>query len=143
MKKQVVAWGCLLVLLLLGGCGEVLNEFYISNHTDEEVIVTMQPRFIEQVGLRSAEVLETIERSVRISLDETLRFEQSGDEINFVLPARTTVFLGFSSGGNQPFKALLVERGDESLEITPANYRQHFSITDKMVGAVVHVLDLR
>ncbi len=75
--------------------------------------------------------------------NKALRFEKSGDGINFVLPARTTVFLGFSSGGNQPFKALSVERGDEKLEITPANYRQHFSITDKMVGAVVHVLDLR
>lgn len=151
MKKKAVVWGCLpvLVILLLGGCGEVLNEFYLSNHTDEDVSVTMQPRFIEQVDLRAGEVMESIERSVRTSLGETLRFEQNGDEINFILPARTTVFLGFSSGGNQPFETLSVNRGDDSVQtdaavqIDAANYRQHFSITDKMVGAIVHVLDVR
>ena len=145
MKKQAVAWGCVpvLVLLLLGGCGEVLNEFYISNHTDAEVVVTMEPRFIEQVDLRAGEVMETIERSVRTSLGETLHFEQTGDEISFVVPARTSVFLGFSSGGNQPFETLSVNRGDDTVQISATNYCQHFSTTDKVVGAIVHVLDLR
>lgn len=145
MKNEALARVCLLILtaLLLGGCGEVLNEFYLSNHTDEEVVVTMQPRFIEQVDLRAGEVMETIERSIRTSLGETLRFEQTGDEISFVVPARTTVFLGFSSGGNQPFETLSVNRGDDAVQISAANYRQHFSITDKMVGAIVHVLDVR
>ncbi len=144
MKTHYAISICVIVLVtLLAGCGEVLNEFYISNHTDKDVRIIMTPRFMEQVNLSAGDEHDTIERSVRSSLNETIPFEQDGDKISFVVPAHTTAFIGFSSGGNEPFKTLSVQTADALMEITSADHREYFTVQDPVIGAIVHVLDLR
>jgi len=138
-----VIWTVLLVAPLLAGCGEVLNEYYLSNHTDEAKTVRMTPLFLDTVDLKAGPLIAEISGSVRASLEEPVAFEERGEAIEFTLPAQTTVYLGFSSGGTELFRQLEVSSPGRRFFVNASNYREYFSVRDNLVGAVVHVLDIR
>lgn len=133
----------LLVVPLLAGCGEVLNEYYLSNHTGAAQTVRMTPLFLDTVDLAAGPLVPEISGSVRGSLPEPVSFEQHGESIQFTLPAQTTIYLGFSSGGTDLFHELEVSSEERRLVVNEANRREHFIVHDNFVGAVVHVLDVR
>lgn len=133
----------LLVVPLLAGCGEVLNEYYLSNHTDEAKTVRMTPLFLDTVDLAAGPLIPKISGSVRASLPELVDFEERGEAIEFTLPAQTTMYLGFSSGGTELFHELEVSSPGRRFFVNDSNYREYFSVRDNLIGAVVHVLDIR
>lgn len=75
------------------------NEYYISNHTDTTFDVEMDVRYPELIDLRQGPVLEVTPNRARQELPSTLMFEVIDQKVLFTLPAKTTVFLGFSTGG--------------------------------------------
>ena len=145
MKTQLrlTIWIVFLCLPLLGCCGEVLNEFYISNHTDMELTVRLTPLFFETVDLSSGPLIKDVRKSARPSLQQSMSFDQEGETIQFTLPAKTTVFLGFSSGGNVLFSKLEVSSDNLRLVMDRDDYREYFAVHDRFVGAVVHVLNVK
>ncbi len=128
---------------LLAGCGEVLNEYYISNHTDMSLTVRFTPRYIDTVDLLSGPLIEDIQKSERASLQQSVSFGQQGETVQFEIPAKTTVYLGFSSGGNDLFSQLEVESNDRHLTMDSDDYHEYFVIHDNFVGAIVHVLNVK
>ncbi|MCP4165216.1 MAG: hypothetical protein GY759_04895 [Chloroflexi bacterium] len=129
--------------LLLSGCGEVPNEYYISNHTDDVLTVTFTPRYREMVDLTSGPLIDEIGQSVRSSLKQSLDHDQVDESIQFAIPPKTTVFLGSSSGGNVLFSQLQVKSEHVDLSMDAADYRTYFSVHDNLVGAIAQVLDVR
>ena len=130
-------------MLLLAGCGEVINEYYLSNHTDQELIVRMTPIFVDTVDLASAPLIADIRSSVRSSLQSPVSSTREGDILTFTIPARTTAFLGFSHGGFELFSQLEITTGDGPLVIKESDVGNHFTVTDWLIGPVVHVLNWR
>ncbi len=129
--------------LLLSGCGEVLNEYYLSNHTDTVLTVRFTPLYIETVKLWSGPLIEDIQKSARSSLTQPVSFEQEGETLQFIVPAKTTVFLGISGGGNDLFSQLNVNSNNLQLAMDRDDYKQYFAVHDNFVGAVVHVLNVK
>ena len=72
-----------------------------------------------------------------------MSFDQEGETIQFTLPAKTTVFLGFSSGGNVLFSKLEVSSDNLYLIMDRDDYKEYFAVHDRFVGAVVHVLNVK
>ena len=142
-QPRLIIWIVALCVLLLGGCGEVLNEYYISNHTDTALTVSMTPRYAEMVELSSGPLIEDIHTSARSALEQPVDFDQVGDRVHFTIPAKTSVFLGFSSGGNVPFSQLDVNADNMQLVIDRNDYKEYFAVHDNFVGAVVHVLNVK
>jgi hypothetical protein len=97
---------------------------------------------MDQVHLASGPLIEEIQKSVRASLQQPVSFEQEGETIQFTLPAKTTVFLGFSGGGEDLFSQLEIRSGDQDLAMDGDGYKEHFTVHDNLVGAIVHVLDV-
>jgi hypothetical protein len=145
MKRQL-QWtvGIVVLCALLLGCGEVLNEYYISNHTDVDLTVRLTPLYTGQtVTLSSGPLIEDVRKSARSSLQQSVSFHQDGEAIQFTLPAKTTVFLGSSSGGNTLFSQLEVRSKDWHLAMDRDDYKEHFSVHDRFVGAIVHVFNVK
>jgi hypothetical protein len=143
LRRRLTIWIVVLCALLLAGCSEVLNEYYISNHTDGDLTVRITPLYIETVHPSSGPLIQEIRKSARASLSKPVSFDQEGDTNQFTLPAKTTVYLGFSSGGMELFRGLEVISGDRHLVMDGDDYKEHFTVRDNFVGAVVHVLDVR
>jgi hypothetical protein len=74
---------------------------------------------------------------------QPVSFDREGDTILFTLPAKTTVFLGISSGGSNLFSQLEVSSNDQHLVMDRDDYREYFTVHDNLIGAVVHVLTIR
>lgn len=136
-------WIVSLCVLLLGGCGEVLNEYYISNHTDTALTVRLTPLYAETVELSSGPLIEDIHTSARSALEQPVDFDPVGENIHFTIPAKTSIFLGFSSGGNVPFSQLDVSADNVRLVMDRNDYKEYFTVHDYFVGAVVHVLNIK
>jgi len=142
-QPRLIIWIVTLCVILLGGCAEVLNEYYISNHTDTALTVRLTPLYAETVELSSGPLIEDIHTSARSVLEQPVDFDQVGEEIHFTIPAKTSIFLGFSSGGNVPFSQLDVSADSMQLVMNRNDYKEHFAVHDKFVGAVVHVLNVK
>jgi hypothetical protein len=142
-QLRLTIWIVLIIGPLLNACGEVLNEYYISNHTDNELTVRFTPIFMETVDLASGPLIEDIQRSARSSLSQAVEFDQDEDSIQFLLPARTTVFLGISSGGNELFTQLEAGSDGWQLVVDENHVGEYFSVHDNFIGAVVHVLNVK
>ena len=142
-QQRLTIWILVLCAYLLSGCGEVVNEYYISNHTDTDLAVSLTPFYVETVDLSSGPLIEDIQKSVRSSLSQPVSFDQEGDSMLFTLPAKTTVFLGISSGGNDLFSQLEVRSNGQQLAMDRDDYHEYFAVHDNLVGAVVHVLNVR
>lgn len=132
-----------LCALLLGGCGEVLNEYYISNHTDMALTVRLTPLYIETVDILAGSLIEDVTSSARSSLEQPVGFVQDDEVIQFVVSAKTTVFLGFSSGGNDLFSQIDLSSDAFQMTIARDNYKEYFTTHDNFVGAIVHVLNIK
>jgi len=143
IQPQNVIWVVLLCLPLLTGCGEVLNEYYISNHTDVSLTIKLTPRYIDTVDLNSGPLIEDIRNSARGSLPQPVSFDPQGEVVQFTLPAKTTVYLGFSSGGNDLFSQLEVSSENRRTVMSGDDYRNYFAVHDNFVGAVVHVFNVK
>ncbi len=128
---------------VLTGCGEVFNEYYISNHTDISLMVRLTPRYIDTVDLSSGSLIEDIQNSARSSLQQPVSFDQDGKTVQFEIPAKTTVFLGFSSGGNDLFSQLEVKSNNQHLVMDSNSYKEYFTVHDSFVGAIVHVFNVK
>ena len=139
--KAKALWIVLLCIPLLSGC-QVLNEYYISNHTNSALAVRLTLLEMEQVDLSSGPLIEDIQKSVRSSLQQPVSFEQEGETIQFTLPAKTTVYLGFSGGGEDLFSQLEIRSGDLRLVIDRDDSEERFTVHDNFVGAIVHVLNV-
>lgn len=145
MKPQLrlTLWTVILCAPLLAGCGEVLNEYYVSNHTDVDLTVRFTPLYLETVDLSSGPLIADIRESARSSLQQPVSFDQMGETVQFTLPAKTTVFLGISSGGNVLFSELEISSNEWRSVIDRNNYKEYFAVHDNFVGAVVHVLNVK
>jgi hypothetical protein len=141
-QLQLTVWLLILCAVWLSGCGEVLNEYYISNHTDSALPVTFTPFYVETVDLSSGPLIGDIQKSARSSLSQPLSFSEEGDTVLFILPAKTTVFLGISTGGNDLFSQLELSSNGQHLVMDRDNYHEYFTVHDNLVGAVVHVLNV-
>jgi hypothetical protein len=139
--RRLTVWIVLLCIPLLSGC-QVLSEYYISNHTYEDLTVRLTPLEMDQVHLASGPLIEEIQKSVRSSLQQPVSFDQEGEAIQFTLPAKTTVYLGFSGGGEDLFSQLEIRSGDRRLVMDGDDSAEHFTVHDNLVGAIVHVLDV-
>lgn len=135
-------WILVICIPFLSGCGEVLNEYYISNHTDSALDASLVPFFIETVDLSSGLLIEDIQSSARSSLPQAMSYEREGDTLQFAIPPKTTVFLGISSGGNDLFQELEVSSSNRQLIMDDSNYDEYFTVHDNFIGAVVHVLNV-
>ena len=133
----------MLCVLLLFGCWEVYNEYYISNHTEVDLTVRLTPLYVEAVDLSSGPLIEDIRKSARSSLQQSLSVDQQGETLLFTVEAKTTVFLGTSSGGRGLFSQLEITSRDLHLVMDGDDYTEHFSVQDNIVGAVVQVLNVR
>ncbi len=145
MKTQLrlMIWIVIFCVPLLAGCGEVLNEYYISNHTDRSLTVRFTPRYIDTVDLLSGSLIEDIQKSARSSLQQSVSFDQDGETVQFEILAQTTVFLGFSSGGNDLFSQLEVRSNSQHLVMDSNDYKEYFMVHDNFVGAIVHVFNVK
>lgn len=132
----------MLCIPLLAGCGEVLNEYYISNHTDTSLTVRFTPRYIDTVDLLSGPLIKDIQKSARSSLQQSVSFDQQGETVQFEIPAKTTVYLGFSSGGNDLFSQLEVESNNRHVVMDSSDYKEYFVVHDNFVGAIAHVFNV-
>ena len=142
-RSSLTIWLVILLWPLLAGCGEVLNEYYLSNHTDNDLTIELTPFYPETVELQSGPLIEEIERSARSSLPQPVNFTQTGEVIQFTMPAHTSVFLGISTGGTDLFSRLEVSSTDRQIVMDDSNYHDHFSVHDHFVGAVVHVFNVK
>jgi hypothetical protein len=129
--------------LLLVGCGEVINEYYISNHTETAVSINMTPVYIDTVDISSGPLIETLEITARDSLTQTLDYEIVADTIQLTIPPDTTVYLGSSFGGNDLFTHLELHLADEQILMDADNYSEHFALHDNFIGPLVHIFDIR
>ncbi len=136
-----VIW--LISLVILTGCGEVLNEYYISNHLETAVTINMTPFFIETADISSGPLINDLESSVRGELDRPLAYELAGDTIQLTLPPKTTIYLGSSSGGNDLFSELIVSYGERQITMTENDYHDYFDLHDNFVGPIAHVYDIK
>ena len=139
---RFVPWFMLFCIPWLAACGEVVNEYYISNHTDLSLTVSLTPRYLDTVDLLSGPLIEDIRKSARPSLQQPIHFEQAGETVHFEIPPKTTVFLGFSSGGNDLFSHLEVRSESRQFVMDDNDYRDYFTVHDRFVGAVVHVFNV-
>ncbi len=136
------------LLALLAGCSEVLNEYYVSNHTQSEVMVRFSPYYTDTYHAKTVDILagslgeEMGARSRGLPTD-TADYELVDGAVQFRLGPRRTVFLGISSGGNEPFSHIEIALDDRTLSIDEADQREAFRVIDNFIGAVVHVLDVR
>jgi len=140
---HLTLWLVVLSMLLLAGCGEVLNEYYISNHTDTDLTVNLTPFYLENVELQSGPLIADIQRGSRSALPQAMDFTRDGESIQFTLPARTSIFLGFSFGGHDLFSHLEISSNDRHIVMDDRDYHEYFSVHDYFVGAVVHVFNVR
>ena len=133
-----------LLVLLLAGCTEVLNEYYISNHTDAEIQVRFTPFYTETVDVATGPLIEEMGTRPRGLLPDTVDYELvDGEEVVFSLGPRRTAFLGFSMGGNELFSDLELALGERRLSLQGSEQEEAFRVIDRFIGAVVHVLDVR
>ena len=142
-RLRLTVWIVTLCALLLGGCGEVLNEYYISNHTATDLNIRLTPLYFETVDLASGPLIADVRKGVRSSLQRSVDHDLEGETLLFKLPTRTTILLGFSHGGNDLFSYLEVRSNEQRLVMDRDNYREYFAVHDYFVGAVVHVLNVK
>ena len=142
-RLRLTVWIVMLCALLLGGCGEVLNEYYVSNHTETDLTIRLAPLYIETVDLASGPLIEDIRKSARSLLQQSVDYDLEGETLLFVLPIQTTIFLGFSTGGMVLFSHPEVRSDERHLIMDGDDYREYFAVQDNLVGAVVHVLDVK
>ena len=64
-----------LCALLSSGCGETLNEYYVSNHTDTDVTVRLTPVFVETIELASGPLIADLEMSARSYLQQPVSYD--------------------------------------------------------------------
>ena len=143
LRLRLCIWMIVLCAALLFGCGEVLNEYYISNHTEEDLTVRLTPLYMDTVDLLWGPLIEDIRRSARSSLQQSVSFTQQGETLQFTVEAKTTVFLGTSGGGGDLFSQLEITSRDLHLVMDGDDYTEHFTVRDNFVGAVVQVLNVR
>ena len=145
VRLRLWMWIIVLCVPLLSGCGEVLNEYYVSNHTEVDLAVRLTPLYIETVNLLSGPLIEDIQKSARSSLQQSVSFSQQGETLQFTVEAKTTVFLGTSVGGSDLFSQLEITSSDLHLAMNREedDYREYFTVRDNFVGAVVQVLNVR
>ncbi|MBT4511818.1 MAG: hypothetical protein HOC20_06380 [Chloroflexi bacterium] len=142
-RNQCMIAIILLGSVLLGGCGEVYNEYYISNHSAESLAISLTPFYIENTDLSYGPLIEDIRVSERSALQQPVDYDQVGESLHFSLPSKSSLYLGFSSGGNELFSQL--EISSESLQVVMDrdDYREYFEVYDRLVGAVVQVYNVR
>ncbi|MEM7346491.1 MAG: hypothetical protein AAF485_19795 [Chloroflexota bacterium] len=134
---------CLACLPLLSGCGEVLNEYYISNHTNDDLMVVFRPFYPETVDVLAGPLIPEIEGSVRESLTQPLEVIQNDDILRFTLPAQTTIYLGSVTGGNDLFAYLEVTAKNWQIAMDDDSYDTHFAVHDNFIGAIAHVFEIK
>ena len=143
LRLRLCMWMTILCVLLLLGCWEVRNEYYISNHTEVDLAVRLTPLYMDTVDLSSGPLVENIQKRTRSSLQQSVSFEEQGGTLAFTVGAKTTVFLGTSSGGRGLFSELEITSRDQHLAMDGEDYREYFTVQDHLVGAVVQVLNVR
>lgn len=144
MKKY--PWLTAIVLicsLLLSGCGEVYNEYYLSNHMNHNLTVTLTPFYFENSDLSYGPLIKDIRTSERAALTQPIDHHQVEDSLQFVLPPQSSVYLGFSTGGNQLFSQLEVSSESLQVAMDQYTYRDYFEVYDRLVGAVVQVYNVK
>ena len=80
-----------LFIALAAGCGEVLNEYFINNHTAQPLTVRLTPNYVDTVDLRMGPLIEDIRPGVHDSLSEAVESTVQDDVIEFTLPPHTSV----------------------------------------------------
>ncbi len=136
-----------ILILLLSSCS-VLNEYYINNHTEAEILVTitysndaMLPNDGPQITY--APLLESVAGGSHQSFTEQVLYQDAGaGAIQFSLPAKSTAFLGMSGGGDKLYTKLQVDTESDQLIISGEEHREYFDIRDNLVGAIVNVLNV-
>ena len=88
-------------------------------------------------------LIEDIQRSQRENLQQPIDHQQIGESLQFVLPPKTSLYLGFSSGGQQLFSLLEVTSENLQVVMQQDDYRQYFELHDKFFGAIVQVYNVR
>jgi hypothetical protein len=145
MKKY--QWLIVLTLFctVLLSCGEVLNEYYISNHTGESLTVTLTltPFYFDQTDLSYGPLIENIRLSERENLQQPMDYEQIGESMQFILPPNTSIFLGFSTGGKKLFSQLEISSENRQVVMDRDDYREYFEIYDKFFGAIVQIYNVK
>ena len=131
------------LVLLIAGCTEVLNEWYISNYTDSEVEVRFTPFYTETLKMTSGPLIENMGSRPSGLVPDAVDHEIVDGQVQFRLGPRQTVFLGISTGGNELFSSLELTLGDRRLALDEADQWEDFRVIDNFIGAVVHVLDVR
>jgi hypothetical protein len=129
-------------VVLLTGCGEVLNEYYLSNHTAGNLTVRLTVPYPEAVDLTAGPLQTDIRRSARSQLTEPVAATQQGDTLSFTVPPNTSLLLGISSGGNVMFSRLEISGSAPPLDIEAEGSRDYFTVHDYLIGPVVHVLNV-
>ena len=145
--KQVQLLFLTTLSLVLTGCS-VLNEYYINNHTDSDVLVTiaysdeaMLPNDTPQITY--APLLDSVVSGSKQSFESELAYQTLDDaSVQFSIPAKSTVFLGLARGGDRLYTKLQVETEAGELVIDGTQHREHFEIRDNLVGAIVNVLNV-
>ncbi len=139
---RATLWLLIFIAPWLVSCGEVVNEYYISNHTDASLTVRFTPFYIETVALSSGPLIDDIRRSAHADLPQAVPFDQQEDVIQFEIPAKTSVFLGISGGGHDLFSHLEVQSSHGHTVMNSTDYGNYFAVHDYLIGAVVHVFNV-
>ena len=134
-------------LLLLSGCS-VLNEYYINNHTESDILITLT--YSDDAMLSNdtpqisyAPLHDSIVGGSHQSFTEQVLYQNTGSgAIQFSLPSKSTAFLGMSGGGDKLYTRLQVDTETDQLIISGEEHRQYFDIRDNLVGAIVNVLNV-
>ena len=143
MKKYQWLIVTTLLCTVLLSCGEVLNEYYISNHTDGNLTVNLTPYYIEHIDLSYGPLIEDIRDSERENLQQLMDYEQVGESLQFILPPKSSAYLGFSTGGHELFSQLEVSSENLQVVMDQDDYREYFVVHDKFFGAIVQIFNVR
>ena len=143
MKKHQWLITITLLCTVLLSCGEVLNEYYISNHTGESLTVSLTPFYIENADLSYGPLIEDIQDSERENLQQPVDHKQVGESLQFILPPESSVYLGFSPGGHKLFSHLAVSSENLQMVMDQDDYREYFEVHDKFFGAIVQIYNVK
>lgn len=139
--RWMIAVAVLCAALL--SCGEVLNEYYISNHTAEPLSVELAPIYIENADLTYGPLIAEIRTSERERLGQPLEHQRIGERLLFTIPPYSSVYLGFSFGGNTLISSLEIHSERQQVVMDEDDYRDYFEVYDRFFGAIVQVYNVK
>jgi len=134
-------------LLILSSCS-ALNEYYINNYTEAEILVTLA--YSDEVMLPNdmpeityGPLLESIKGGSQQSFKDKLPYQGTDNgTVQFSIPAKSTAFLGLSGGGDKLYTRMQILAQSNQLIIEGQEHRDYFKIKDNLIGAIVNVLNV-